>query len=177
MVNGGPSQRAPLPPFLQQRHQQQHQFQQQQQQQPFRNTSSGFPNGSSFPGSGSSHSNNEFDFPTSFQPPSSHDDPSAQVPHDLLDAFSNFDLEDTTRAALASRLQANGKQDGFAARQGQGYASGGSRDGRDPNSFLFSPFSPSDSPLVGGKDLPNSHSQASSLHLTHRAEDGEESHS
>ena len=101
---------------------------------------------------------------------------------ELVDAFAGFDLDDATRAAVAQRLQA-GRQGGADA-LGPGFnaqAGGlgkrsdpfsGGYNNRDPNGFMFSPFSPSDSPIVGGKaDLPNSHSSSSSLHLSHRVDD------
>lgn len=105
---------------------------------------------------------------------------------ELADAFASLDFDETTRAALAQRLQgmqpsgssnrANtdrfGPAPGFNAKRTDSFSSGYNR---DPNAFMFSPFSPSDSPVVGGKsDLPQSQSASSSLHLSHRAEeDGE----
>uniref|UniRef100_V5EVC9 RRM domain-containing protein n=1 Tax=Kalmanozyma brasiliensis (strain GHG001) TaxID=1365824 RepID=V5EVC9_KALBG len=90
---------------------------------------------------------------------------------ELADAFASLDFDETTRAALAQRLQ--GMQSGGLNAKRTDSFSGGYN--RDPNAFMFSPFSPSDSPLVGGKsDLPQSQSASSSLHLSHRAEeDGE----
>jgi len=155
---GGMTQRPPLPPFLQ--HQQSHP--QPQQQQGFRNQPPAFPpqNTNGFGGSTSSHSNREFDF--------DHNPES-----ELIDAFTNLDFDESTRAALAQRLQAvgaGGRAGGDPFRSAGGF-------NRDPNAFMFSPFSPSDSPLVGGKaDLPSG-SSASSLHLSHRAgehDDGED---
>ncbi|GAC96974.1 mRNA binding post-transcriptional regulator [Pseudozyma hubeiensis SY62] len=232
----GMGQRAPLPSFLQnqqQSHQGQqpshlHQHQHQQQQQPFRGQH-GFPSSQNLglpgigangafdgaPGyngrSGSSHSNQGFDFdPRSASGPDHHFGPqdgnqSRSAPFapqhhqqgdfsgmpplsesELVDAFAGLDFDETTRAALAQRLQAMQQQDGGPNRSnadGFGPASGsaaaakradsfGSGYNRDPNAFMFSPFSPSDSPIVGGKaDLPNSQSNSSSLYLSHRADD------
>ena len=112
---------------------------------------------------------------------------------ELIDAFANLDFDEGSRTALVQRLQAF--QNTSASRQfGEGFGTGpvgfdpdagqppstkradmfSSGYNRDPNAFMFSPFSPSDSPLVGGKaDLPNSQSSSSSLHLSHRQdEDG-----
>ncbi|KAJ1032749.1 hypothetical protein NDA16_000770 [Ustilago loliicola] len=211
-VGGGMGQRPPLPSFLQ--HQQQQQQQgpplphHQQQQHQFRGQGGlpGMtPNGSiasAFPpaGSGSSHSNHHgFDFDS--RSPSDHLDNSRSrlPPHlshhqldaesSLIDAFSNLEFDETTRAALAQRLQAvqqsqnpSGRPDAFGPGSASGAGTRGRSDpfsntyNRDPNGFMFSPFSPSDSPLVGGKaDLPHSQSSASSLHLSHtRADEDEE---
>ncbi|TKY89202.1 hypothetical protein EX895_001733 [Sporisorium graminicola] len=170
--------------------------------------------GSNGGGGGSSHSNQGFDFdqrgasseqafgpqdgsrsrpmfPLQQHQQQQPDDFSGMPPlseSELADALASLDFDETSRAALAQRLQAmqqqhrDGDVDGFGAGSGfnvnQGSAnkrpdpfSGGYN--RDPNAFMFSPFSPSDSPVVGGKDLPNSQSSSSSLHLSHRAdEDG-----
>jgi hypothetical protein len=77
-----------------------------------------------------------------------------------VDAFAGLDFDENTRAALAARLQA-----AQARPHANGFEAGNNATGRsdpfargynrDPNAFMFSPFSPSDSPLVGGKaDLP-----------------------
>ncbi|KAI3475618.1 hypothetical protein L1887_62960 [Cichorium endivia] len=133
-------------------------------------------------GSSSSHSNHGFDFdPRGGQqagsmgfgsgaqdaprgrPPfathASHDD-GALSESELVDAFAGLDFDENTRAALAARLQA-----AQARPHANGFEAGNNASGRsdpfargynrDPNAFMFSPFSPSDSPLVGGKaDLP-----------------------
>ncbi|SPO21610.1 related to NAM8 - meiotic recombination protein [Ustilago trichophora] len=171
----------------------------------------GMNGGSGYGGSNSSHSNHPFDFdsragPADFGPPDSsrsrgpfpshqqqqqqqqHDDFSSSMPalseSELIDAFANLDFDESTRAALAQRLQAIQSRghlpaagDGFgfnqpnqsSSKRADPFASGFNR---DPNAFMFSPFSPSDSPVVGGKaDLPNSRSSSSSLHLSHRQDE------
>lgn len=86
---------------------------------------------------------------------------------DLINAFSNLEFDETTRTALAQRLQALQSQ----PQSGRGRVDPFAHN-RDPNGFMFSPFSPSDSPLVGAKaDLPQSQSSASSLHLSHTRAD------
>lgn len=103
---------------------------------------------------------------------------------ELVDAFAGLDFDDSACAALAQRLQAMQQRgnnvDGFGAGSGFNANQGGANKrsdpfsggyNRDPNAFMFSPFSPSDSPIVGGKDLPNSHSSSSSLYLSHRADE------
>ena len=154
------------------------------------------PNGGAggYGGGSSSHSNHPFDFDqrgvnsdfgsqdnsrsraafASHQ----HDEQSAPLSEsELVDAFATLDFDESTRAALAQRLQAmqgSTAAGGFGAgsfstKRADPFASGYNR---DPNAFMFSPFSPSDSPLVGGKaDLPNSRSSSSSLHLSHRQEE------
>lgn len=188
---GGMGQRPPLPSFLQQQQQQQQHPalppHHQQQSQQFRGGLPGMnPNGfNANAAGGSSHSNQPFDFnpreaTDHFHPTrSSHQDAEST----LIDAFSNLDFDETTRTALAQRLHAmqqsqhsSGRPDGaMGAGAGRGRDPFGSNSyNRDPNGFMFSPFSPSDSPLVGGKsELPHSQSSASSLHLSHTRADEE----
>ncbi|CBQ70682.1 related to NAM8-meiotic recombination protein [Sporisorium reilianum SRZ2] len=199
----GLGQRAPLPPFLQNQPQQQPQHfrgqpgfaSSQNAALPGMGPNGGGMNGAGY-GGGSSHSNQAFDFDqrggaggSADQPFGAQDGPRARPlfahaqPDDfsaplseseLADAFAGLDFDESTRAALAQRLQAMQQRgsgaDGFAKRPDP-FSGGGYSNNRDPNAFMFSPFSPSDSPVVGGKDLPNSHSSSSSLHLSHRAED------
>ncbi|PWZ03273.1 hypothetical protein BCV70DRAFT_14387 [Testicularia cyperi] len=103
---------------------------------------------------------------------------SSQYPHEptpplsdseLANAFANLDFDENTRMALAQRLQAarnGGRGSGSSPPQQQHGSNPQSSDrsdsfgrgyNRDPNGFMFSPFSPSDSPVVGGRsDLPGS---------------------
>ncbi len=101
---------------------------------------------------------------------------------DLIDAFANLDFDESTRAALAQRMQAMQGASDQGQSQQQHSAGTGRNDpfatsgyNRDPNAFMFSPFSPADSPIVGGKaDLPNPRSSSSSLHLSQLTKGQEE---
>lgn len=235
----GMGQRAPLPPFLRNPHQQppqqppqlaqghqlphlQHPAQQYRGQPGFPSSqnpgltgmgANGIVDGAAgYSGRGSSHSNQGFDFdqrggnapdhhfgpqdgPHSHAPFASHAQEgfSGLAPlseSELADAFASLDFDETTRAALAQRLQALQQEDADLNRTGaegfgrifgfNGVNSGdpnkrhdpfGSGYNRDPNAFMFSPFSPSDSPIGGKADLPNSQSNSSSLYLSHRADE------
>nr|CDI52207.1 uncharacterized protein BN887_05050 [Melanopsichium pennsylvanicum 4] len=153
---------------------------------------------------GSSHSNHAFDFDQrsmelardlsrshpSFQPSLPHEDLQPLSESELMDAFSHLDFDESTRVALAQRLEVMQQHEtnsaasvfgsgagldvsdasitdgggGGGAKRTDPFASSGYN--RDPNAFMFSPFSPTDSPIVGGKsDLPTSRSSSSSLHL------------
>lgn len=81
---------------------------------------------------------------------------SPQSENELAHAFANLDFDDGARTAPKGPPQSfavRPPQPGQVDRFGRGY-------NRDPNAFMFSPFSPSDSPVVGGKsDLPQSNAQ------------------